>query len=123
MPACQLPDGWVARAQVWLGTLVEVALPATEAGEARFAVAFAAIAQVHRTMSAHDSEGDPRASSAVMRIGVRSPFTRILSVVLELAQRLFRELAARSTSTSRPCSFAAARCPCTGSTATHSADG
>ena len=47
-----------ARAQVWLGTLVEIALPAREATDARFAAAFAAVAHVHRKMSAHDSASD-----------------------------------------------------------------
>src|SRR4029450_186588 len=90
MPSCPLRDGFVARAQVWLGTLVEVALPATEAGEARFTAAFAAIARVHRMMSAHDSESD------LARIG-RDAHRRAVTVhadtyaVLELAQKLFRE--------------------------------
>ena len=43
---------------MWLGTLVEVALPAKDATEERFAAAFAAISHVHRTMSAHDSASD-----------------------------------------------------------------
>jgi thiamine biosynthesis lipoprotein len=58
MPLSPAPARWIQRAQVWLGTLVEVALPASDATEERFAAAFAAIAHVHRTMSAHDSASD-----------------------------------------------------------------
>ena len=47
-----------ARAEVWLGTLVEIALPERDATETRFAAAFAAIAHVHRKMSAHDEASD-----------------------------------------------------------------
>jgi FAD:protein FMN transferase len=78
------------RAQVFLGTFVEIALPAAEASEARFAAAFAAIAHVHRTMSAHDRGSD------LARIG-RDAHRRTVVVdadtyaVLLLAQRLFRE--------------------------------
>jgi len=52
------PEQWVTRAQVWLGTLVEIALPQDEATEASFAAGFAAIAHVHRRMSAHDPASD-----------------------------------------------------------------
>ncbi len=78
------------RAQVWLGTLVEVALPAVEACEARFVTAFAAIAHVHRTMSAHDPGSD------LARIA-RDAHVRAVTVsadtfaVLELAQKLYGE--------------------------------
>jgi len=48
----------IARAQVWLGTLVEIALPGADATDARFAAAFAAIAHVHRKMSAQDPASD-----------------------------------------------------------------
>ena len=90
MPCCPQPDGWVAQAQVWLGTLVEVALPAAESSDTCFAVAFAAIAHVHRVMSAHD------ASSDLARIG-REAHRATVTVdagtyaVLQLAQQLFRE--------------------------------
>ena len=90
MPFCLRPDGWIARAQVWLGTLVEVALPASGASEARFAAAFAAIAHVHRTMSAHDATSD------LARIA-RDAHRRTVTVdadtyaVLALAQTMFRE--------------------------------
>lgn len=90
MRCCPHPDGWTTRAQVWLGTLVEVALPPTEAGDARFAAAFAAIAHVHRVMSAHDATSD------LARIA-RDAHRRTVIVdadtwaVLELAQQLFAE--------------------------------
>jgi FAD:protein FMN transferase len=68
MPCCPPPESlsgpplaaarWQVRAQPWLGTLVEVALPPADASEARFAAAFAAIAHVHRRMSAHDPRSD-----------------------------------------------------------------
>ena len=58
MASCLRPEPWIARAQVGLGTLVEVALPARFASDACFSAAFAAIAQVHRTMSAHDQTSD-----------------------------------------------------------------
>jgi thiamine biosynthesis lipoprotein len=48
----------IARAEIWLGTVVEVALPEADATEARFAAAFAAIAHVHRKMSAQDPASD-----------------------------------------------------------------
>ena len=48
---------WQRRAQPWLGTLVEVGLPATSDG-ALFDAAFAAIADVQRLMSAFDAGSD-----------------------------------------------------------------
>jgi FAD:protein FMN transferase len=60
MPSFPAPDPWAKRAQAWLGTLVEVSLPTTEASEPRFAAAFAAIAHIHRKMSAHDPRSDLR---------------------------------------------------------------
>jgi len=90
MPSSLVPDRWSMRAQVWLGTLVEIALPAAEATDARFAAAFAAIAHVHRKMSAHHPASD------VARIA-RSAHRRAVHVdpdtyaVLELAQTLARE--------------------------------
>lgn len=57
MRSC-LADAWIARAQPWLGTLVEVALPRADATEARFAAAFARMAHVHRCMSAQDPGSD-----------------------------------------------------------------
>jgi thiamine biosynthesis lipoprotein len=80
----------IARAQIWLGTLVEIALPASDAGEARFAAAFGAIAHIHRKMSAHDRASD------VARIA-REAHARTIAVdthtyaVLELALSLARE--------------------------------
>jgi thiamine biosynthesis lipoprotein len=90
MSCCPRPDGWIARAQVWLGTLVEVALPATDACDSRFAAAFAAVAHVHRVMSAHDEESD------LARIA-RDAHRRTVTVdvethaVLALARDLYRE--------------------------------
>jgi len=89
MPSCPLPDRWTARAQVWLGTLVEVALPPTEACDARFAAAFAAIAHVHRTMSAHDAASDLAriARDAHRETVIVDPGTY---AVLQLAKELWR---------------------------------
>ncbi len=90
MPSLPKPDAWVARAQVWLGTLVEVALPPCEASEARFATAFAAIADVHRTMSAHEVTGD--LARIARESHVRTVFVHGDTwAVLELAQRLWRD--------------------------------
>jgi FAD:protein FMN transferase len=92
MRCCQHPDGWTARAQVWLGTLVEVALPAAGASDTQFAAAFAAIAHVHRTMSAHDATSD------LARIALDAHRCTVVVdkgtyAVLDLAQQLFRESA------------------------------
>lgn len=75
---------FAARAQVALGTLVEVALPRSEANSARFEAAFASIAHVHRCMSAHDPDSDlGRLARGAHRGGVRvDPHT---FAVLELA--------------------------------------
>jgi thiamine biosynthesis lipoprotein len=81
---------WIARAQVWLGTLVEIALPAAVATEARFAAGFAAIAHVQRTMSAHDADSDlGRIARYAHRrdVGVDPDTFRVLA----LAQSLWRE--------------------------------
>ena len=90
MPCCPHPDGWVAQAQVWLGTLVEVALPAAESSDTCFAVAFAAIAHVHRVMSAHDASSD---LARIAREAHRATVTVDAGTyaVLQLAQQLFRE--------------------------------
>jgi FAD:protein FMN transferase len=86
----QSPERWTARAQIWLGTLVEIALPPADATEARFATAFAAIAHVHRKMNAHDQRSDVAriARDAHRRAVVVDPATH---AVLRLAQALFRE--------------------------------
>ncbi len=52
------PEPLVARARIALGTLVEIALPATCATEERFGAAFAAIEHVHRRMSPRDPASD-----------------------------------------------------------------
>jgi FAD:protein FMN transferase len=90
MRSCPHPERWVTRAQTWLGTLVEVALPPLDAHESRFAEAFAAVAQVHRTMSAHDPTSDvARVARDAHRRPVKiDPGTY---AVLELALTLFRE--------------------------------
>ena len=84
------PDARVARAQVWLGTLVAIALPALDATDARFAAAFAAIAHVHRKMSAHDPTSDLAqiAKEAHLRAVV---VDRQTCSVLKLALTLSRE--------------------------------
>jgi len=87
MPCSRRPDRWVARAQPWLGTLVEVALAPAEADEARFAAAFDAIAHVHARMNAHDPASDlARIARAAHRHPVR--VDRQTAAVLKLAQRL-----------------------------------
>jgi thiamine biosynthesis lipoprotein len=58
MSSSPAPERWIARAQPWLGTLVEIALPQGEATQARFDAAFAAIAHVHRKMSPEESGSD-----------------------------------------------------------------
>lgn len=90
MPCSPAPDRWIRRAQVWLGTLVEVALPSAAASEPRFAAAFAAIAHVHRKMSAHDPASDlARIARYAHRRAVRvDPETY---AVLELAKILAGE--------------------------------
>lgn len=87
MPCCPPPDRWIARAQPWLGTLVEVALPPDDANDARFAAAFAAIAQVHRRMNVHDPASDlSRIARFAHRRGV--VVDRQTATVLRLAQAL-----------------------------------
>ena len=90
MRCCPRPDGWTTRAQIWLGTLVEVALPAADANGERFTAAFAEIAHVHRTMSAHDATSD---LARIARDAHRK--TVIVDAntyaVLELAKELFRQ--------------------------------
>jgi FAD:protein FMN transferase len=90
MPCCPHPEGWVARAQVWLGTLVEVALPSTDASDARFAAAFAQIAHAHHTMSAHDASSDLARIAREAHRGT-VPVDAGTYAVLHLAQQLFRE--------------------------------
>lgn len=92
MHSCPPETTWVRRAQVWLGTLVEVALPSAEATEARFAAAFAAVALVHRRMH-------PRQPGSDLRRIARAAHRRALRVhaqtfeVLQLARALWRESA------------------------------
>lgn len=87
MRFCPNPERWARRAQVWLGTLVEVALPPAEATDARFAAAFDAIRRVHRRMSAHDPASDlARIARHAHRRAVR--VARETYAVLELAQEL-----------------------------------
>ena len=87
MPSSPAADRWITRAQVWLGTLVEIALHVATARDAYFAVAFAAIAHVHRKMSAHDPASDLAciARDAHRRAVVVDPETY---AVLQLAQAL-----------------------------------
>lgn len=87
MPCCPPPERWVVRAQPWLGTLVEVALPPAEANEARFATAFAAVAHVHHRMNAHDPASD---LSRIARSAHRRAVVvdRQTAIVLRKAQAL-----------------------------------
>jgi FAD:protein FMN transferase len=90
MHSCRQADHWITRAQVWLGTLVEVSLSDADATEACFAAAFAAVAHVHRKMSVHDSGSDlvRIARIAHLRAVTVDPDTH---AVLILAQTLFYE--------------------------------
>lgn len=92
MPSSPAAERWITRAQPWLGTLVEISLPAADATDARFAAAFAAVAHVHRKMSAHDPASDLAriARQAHRRAVTVDPETH---AVLELAQALARESA------------------------------
>ena len=81
------------RAQIWLGTLVEIAVEvsAHEAPAAGIAAAFAAIARVHRALTLHDPGSE---LSQVNRNAYKAmqPVSRDLRAVLSCAL----ELAARS---------------------------
>ena len=91
MPSLPAPDHpLIVRAEIALGTLVEIALPADDATDARFAAAFAAIAHVHRTMSAHDPASDLAliADAAHRRAVV---VDRQTCAVLEIALAMHRE--------------------------------
>ena len=73
---------------MWFGTLCEVALPAGDDRDAHFAAAFAAIAHVHRTMSAHDAGSDlARIARDAHRRGVVVDAETF--AVLELAKALW----------------------------------
>lgn len=87
MRCCPAPERWITRAQVWLGTLVEIALPPADSNDACFAAAFAAIAHVHRRMSAYDSASD---LARIARVAHRRPVVvdRGTYDVLELALAL-----------------------------------
>jgi FAD:protein FMN transferase len=88
MPCLPIADRWVARAGVALGTLVEVRLRSSEATEARFAAAFAAIGHVHCRMNAHGHDSD---LSRIARLAHR----RVVAIdvqtfdVLRLARQLY----------------------------------
>jgi thiamine biosynthesis lipoprotein len=75
---------------VWLGTLVEVALPAEQACDAHFDAAFAAVADVHRRLH-------PRQRGSQLRrialLAHRRPLRvdRDTHALLALAQRLWRD--------------------------------
>ena len=80
------------RAQLWLGTLVEIAvdLPPTSALETGIAAAFAAVARVHAALSLHDpqSELSQVNRDAVAAVQPISPDLRaVLRCALELAAR------------------------------------
>ncbi len=94
MRCCPPDEACVRRAQPWLGTLVEVALPVSQASAARFDAAFAAIAQVHRRMHPRARGSDllriaRRAHRAPVRVHAQT------FAVLELAQRLWRDSGGR----------------------------
>lgn len=91
MPCC-LPedDAWVRRAQVWLGTLVEVALPADQATEPGFDAAFAAVAAVHRRLHPRRRGSDLR-RIALLAHRQTLRVHRDTHELLALAQRLWRD--------------------------------
>ncbi|NDP41495.1 MAG: FAD:protein FMN transferase, partial [Aromatoleum sp.] len=80
------------RAQLWLGTLVEISVesPASAPVEAGVAAAFAVIARVHRALSLHDRESElsrvnRNAPAAVQTLS--ADLRAVLSCSLELAAR------------------------------------
>ena len=81
------------RAQLWLGTLVEVTAEASsdEAADAGVASAFAAIARVHRALTLHDPQSELARVNRHAPGGVQS-----LSVDLRAVLGCALELAARS---------------------------
>lgn len=92
MPCCEPDEPWSWRAQVWLGTLVEVALPRNEATDARFDAAFAEIARVQRLMHPDAPGSDPRRIARLAhRRAVR--VDRRTFEVLRLALALWRDSA------------------------------
>jgi FAD:protein FMN transferase len=96
------PDRRIARAEVWLGTLVEIALPSEEATDARFVAGFAAIAHVHRRMSAHDPASDlGRIARGAHRRAI--VVDRETYAVLELALELWRSTQGLFDVTVAPC--------------------
>jgi FAD:protein FMN transferase len=91
MPCCLPPEeAWVRRAQLWLGTLVEVALPAAQASAARFDAAFAAVAHVHQRLHPHARGSDLR---RIARAAHHGPVRihRQSHELLALAQQLWRD--------------------------------
>ncbi len=91
MPCCPPEDGaWLRRAQIWLGTLVEVALPAGQARAEHFDAAFAAVAAVHRQL--HPQQRGSRLRH-IARAAHRRPVRvdRHTYALLGLAQRLWRD--------------------------------
>jgi thiamine biosynthesis lipoprotein len=89
-PLASIAERRVVRAQPWLGTLVEIALPVALASEARFAAGFAAIANVQRTMSAHDRDSD---LGRIARFAHRRAIVidRATFAVLSLARALWQQ--------------------------------
>jgi FAD:protein FMN transferase len=79
-------------AQLWLGTLVEIAVDPTvaDAAEAGVAAAFAAVARVHRALSLHDPQSElsllNRDAFAVAQ-PVSADLRAVLACALELAAR------------------------------------
>jgi thiamine biosynthesis lipoprotein len=82
----------VRRAELWLGTLVDVAAEAPSARvlESGVAAAFAAVARVHRTMSAHDFDSElsrvNRAAAGAWQ-PVSCDLREVLACALDVAAR------------------------------------
>jgi thiamine biosynthesis lipoprotein len=82
----------VRRAELWLGTLVDVAAEASSARvlESGVAAAFAAVARVHRTMSAHDTDSElSRVNRGAARAWQRvsCDLREVLACALDVAAR------------------------------------
>ena len=97
------------RAELWLGTLVEISVAelAHDSAEPAIAAAFAAVSRVHRALSLHDPDSElsrlnRRAATAVRRI---SPDLRaVLTCALDLASALARRCSIRPSAAASPIS-------------------
>jgi len=89
-----MPEGIAhrRRAQVWLGTIVEIAVEAPDAARADAAVAaaFAAIARVHRALSNHDPASElsrVNRRAAMRETAISRDLHAVLACATEVAER------------------------------------